>query len=151
MSGGYVRPHPDGVEIRLDEELAAFLVQFPFGLDGVRRGADDPAARRLNVPVYLDDRDADQEWWGFMGEELDQGRAADRSAFGEVMAASVAGTVMSAEEARAVLRVLVESRLVYAARLGIDVEEDYERLGPSDASVLDALAELQMALISALE
>jgi hypothetical protein len=45
----------------------------------------------------------------------------------------------------------VESRLVYAARLGIDVEEDYERLGPSDASVLDALAELQMALISALE
>ena len=82
-----------------------------------------------------------------MRDELDQARAADRSAFLELVAAARQGAEASPDEAEAFLRVLVEARLVLAARLGIEVEEDYERVPVPDAAVLDYLGGLQTLLI----
>ncbi len=145
-----IRQVDDGVELRLPAGLADFLLQLPDALDTVEPGSDDPAADRLNVPVYLDDAESNEEWWGFMGEELSHSRAADRSAFREVVSAARKGTVMSSGEAHAMLRVLAEARLVLAARLGIEIESDYEDLDVPDLAALDALGQLQVALMSVL-
>ncbi len=140
----------EGVEIELERGLVDFLLQFPDMLDNVIGGSDDAAARRLHVPVYLDDPDANGEWWGFMGAELDESRRADRSAFREALAASVKGTVVSRLEAYAMVRVLNEARLALAARVGVEIEEDYETLGEHESMMLQALGELQMAFLGAL-
>lgn len=144
-----IEPNPDGVEIEIEPELVDFLIRFPDMLDGL--GPDDPASRRLNVPVYLDDPEANAEWWGFMGSELAESRRADRSAFREVLAAAKTGTVMSRAEAWAMIRVVNEARLGHAARVGVEVESDYQTLEPHDLHLLEALAQLQMAIIWALE
>lgn len=145
-----IEPSEDGVELELEPGLVEFLLQFPEMLDEVARDDADPAAQRLKVPVYLDDAESNEEWWGFMGSELDESRSADRSAFREVLAASVGGTVASREEAYAMVRVLNEARLAMAARFGIEIASDYDRLPRSQSDMLQALGELQMALLWAL-
>lgn len=145
-----VQPVDDGIRVEMEEELVGFLLQFPRLLATLDRTSDDPAARRLHVPVYLDDPEANGEWWGFMGDELARSRQADRSALVEALTAAVEGTVVSREEAHAIVRVLVEARLVLAARLGIEVESDYERLDEREAAMVQALGELQMAFLWAL-
>lgn len=140
----------DGVEIAMEPELADFMMQFPGLLDEIERNADDPAAERLNVPVYLDDPDSNEEYWSLMASELDRSREADRSAYRAVLDAAKTGTVASREEARAMVRVLNESRLALAARFGIETESDYDNLEDSEHDILHAIAELQMALLWAL-
>lgn len=137
----------DGIELRIPEPLAGWLSDLPELLESVGDREDDPAAGRLNVPVYLDDPEANTEWWDWMGGELDAGRAADRSAFRELVEAAPDGVVASEEEAHAFLRVLVEGRLVLAARLGVEVEGDYDDLPEEQAAALQALAELQVLLL----
>ena len=85
-----------------------------------------------------------------MGEELDQSRVADRSAFGLILEAASAGTVASIAEAEAFLRVLNEARLALGARLGVEVEADYEQLAEDDQAALDYLAGMQELLLVAL-
>ena len=138
---------PGGVELHFDPGLAGLLADVPRALSSVGRTPGDPAADRLRVPVYLDDPASSQEWWSLMGGELDQSRAADRSAFAELVEAAVEGTVASMEEAQAFLRVLVEMRLVVAARLGVEVEEDYDQLPEAERVLLGALGELQVLLL----
>jgi hypothetical protein len=145
-----VQPVEGGVELQLDDAFVGFLLQFPQMLDSIERGSDDPVARRMEPAVYPDDDAANDEWWGFMSDELDRSRRADRSEFRAVMAASVEGVVVDDESARAVLRVLVESRLALAARIGIETESDYARLGPTEGAMLDSLGQLQVALLAAL-
>jgi hypothetical protein len=140
----------EGVEIEIEPPLVTFMLQFPELLDQIERGDDDPAAQRLDVPVYLDDAEANDEYWALMSSELDRSREADRSAFREVMEAAKGGTVASREEAYAMVRVLNEARLALAARFGVDTEDDYERLDDSEHDILQALGELQMALLWAL-
>lgn len=141
---------PAGIEFRLEETLVEFLRDVPRLFAALGPPDVDPAAQRLSVPVYLDDPDANAEFWRWMGSEIEQSRVADRSAFESVLADAVRGTVASRAEAEAFLRVLVEARLVLAARLGVEVEDDYERLDPHESAVLGALAELQVLLIEAL-
>jgi hypothetical protein len=138
------------IEVRFPPALAAFLADVPVALSSIRGDPEDPASARLHVPVYLDDREADDEYWQLMAGELDRERAADRSLFARVTEEAVDGVRISVEDAYAYLRVLVEARLVLAARMGVDVEDDYEDLEPSQAGVLDALAELQVLLLRAL-
>ena len=145
-----IKPVRNGVEVKLDRRIVEFLLQFADMLDGIQPGSDDPAANRLHVPVYLDDPDANSEWWQYMGSELDESRRADRSAYREALSASVKGTVVSKLEAYAMVRVLNESRLALAARVGVEIEDDYERLGDHEAMMLQALAELQMGFLQAL-
>lgn len=117
-------------------------------LEGVGEGADDPAAQRLNVPVYLDDPSANDEWWRLMGSELNDARTSDRVIF-EAMVASESST-LSEEEALAVLRVINETRLVLGARLGIDVEEDHDRVPVESRGALDYFGWIQEELTDAL-
>ncbi len=144
------RPHPEGIEVKLPDWLVAFLADVPLLLEGVGDREDDPAAERFQPPVYLDDQEASADWWHWMGSELEQSRVADRSAFELIIAEAEAGVVASPAEAEAMMRVLGQARLVLAARMGVDIEADYETLDDHSAAVLDTLAQLQEALIHAL-
>ena len=109
-------------------------------------GPGDPAMDRLVPPVYLADPEANEEWWRLMGPELKEARSADRRVFTRVV--SAAGHVaLTEDEADAFLRVLNEARLVLGVRLGIEVEEDYEKLDPDQTWILDYFAYLQEELM----
>ena len=107
-------------------------------LSGVGENPDDPAAQRLRVPVYLDDKEANEAWWLLMGQELDDARKADRAVFERVMRSDNA-VVLDDDEANAFLRVLNEARLVLGARMGVEVEEDHDRLPEPSRQALDYL------------
>lgn len=143
-------PTPDGILVTLEPDDLDLLRQLPEFLAELGEPDEDPAASRLQVPVYLDDPEASQEWWRLMGGELDQSRAADRSAFAFILEAATAGTVASTAEAEAFLRVLNEARLALAARLRVEVEADYDELPEDDRSALDYLAGMQGLLLVAL-
>jgi hypothetical protein len=140
----------DGVRITLPAGLVEFLQDVPTALDLVGAQDDDPAAARFKLPIYLDDSDANDEYWRWMGTELDEARSADRSAFALTLEEASEGVDVSVAEAHGILRVLVEIRLALAARLGVTVEADYSSLDHTDAVVLDTLAELQLLLLAAL-
>lgn len=143
-------PTPDGILVTLEPDDLEFLKQIPEFLDLLGDPETDAAAARLQVPVYLDDPVASSEWWRLMSNELTQSRAADRSAFALILEASSAGTTASVAEAEAFLRVLNEGRLALAARLSVDVQEDYEDLSEADRGALDYLASMQQFLLAAL-
>lgn len=144
-------PTADGIRITLPEGLVEFLKDVPTALDHVGTNDADPAAGRFHVAIYPEDDDANDEYWRWMEGELDQSRAADRSVFGLILDSAVDGVVVSTAEAHGILRVLVEIRLALAARLGVEVESDYENLDHTDAVVLDTLAELQLLLLTAMQ
>ena len=122
-------------------------------LASVPATGDDPATQRLQVPVYLDDPEANSEWWLFMGEELSMARAADRNVYRRVMETD-GKLELTTEEADAVLRVLNEGRLALGARFGLEVEADHDQLPDEQRQVLDflgwVLEELTVALTTAL-
>lgn len=122
-------------------------------LASVPATGDDPATQRLQVPVYLDDPEANSEWWLFMGEELSMARAADRNVYRRVMETD-GKLELTTEEADAVLRVLNEGRLALGARFGLEVEADHDQLPDEQRQVLDflgwVLEELTAALTAAL-
>ncbi|GIU91405.1 MAG: hypothetical protein KatS3mg011_0311 [Acidimicrobiia bacterium] len=142
------RPHSDGYEVRIPPEICAWLAEIPPMLEGLKPG--DPAFTRLRLPVYPGDPQADEEWWRWMGSELSTERNADREVFRRVVAQASEGIQVTTEELEAMLRVLVEARLALAARLGIEDEEDYQRLRNEEAVVLQALAELELLILRAL-
>ncbi len=107
-------------------------------LAGVGAVGTDPAATRLNVPVYLDDPESNEEWWRLMGEDLHASRKDDRVVFARVVGADEP-TVLDDADANAFLRVINEARLALAARMGLDVEEDHDRLPEDKRQVLDYL------------
>ncbi len=139
----------DGIAIRLPESVVETLQTVPELLESVDR--DEPAGRRLAASVYLDDPIADLEWWSLMEDEVTASRNADRSAFIEVMASAARGVVASVDEAEAILRVLAEARLVLAARIGLQREEDLDSLEGPAKDAMSMLAVLQELLIGVLD
>jgi hypothetical protein len=141
-----------GIRVRLPKSLARFLSDVPGVLATVGLDPDDPAAPRMNVPVYLDDPGSNAEYWRWTASDLDEGRRDDRSIFVRVVESggTPKGIVVSDDEAAALVRVLAETRLVLAARMGIEVESDYEQMDEAQAEVLDVLAHLQLLLINEL-
>lgn len=133
------------IEVRLSPEERAFLGDVLPLLAGIGAPGADPAADRLQVPVYLDDPDANAEWWRLMGSELEAGRRADRAVF-ERTVSSHQPIALSDAEADAVLRVLNEARLALGARFGIDVEDDHDDLPEDSRQVLDYLGWIQEEL-----
>ena len=129
-------PHPEGVELRLELEEIEALTMIPDMLNSVGEIAEDPAVERLTVSAYPDDEAADSEYAPWLADELEAGRAADRSTV--TTSLEVARTdpvVLSMGEAEAWLLVLNEARLALAARLGITEEgwgdeQDLEELAP---------------------
>lgn len=115
------------ISLQLDPAESAFLSDMVRMLEGVGQVEGDPGEKRLNVPAYLGDAEAAEDWRRLMGDQLEDGRARDR----EVLLSVVEGEgSVSVDPARAeaILRAVNEARLVLAARLGIEVESDYEQL-----------------------
>lgn len=135
----------DGIEVELTPEERLFLGDVLPLLAGIGVRGDDPAADRLNVPVYLDDADANEEWWRLMGQDLEAGRRSDRAVFKKVVD-SEGPVVMDDEEADAMLRVLNEARLVLGARFGVEVEADHDELPEDSRQVMDYLGWIQEQL-----
>lgn len=127
-----------GIMASFSPEERAFLADVLPLLAGIGEVGVDPAATRLNVPVYLDDPGANEEWWRLMGLDLDAARQSDRDVLRKVVQ-SDDSTVLSDEEADSLLRVLNEARLTLGARLGLEVEEDHERLEEDGRRALDYL------------
>lgn len=124
------------------------MVQLLDALEILGPPDEDPAAARLAVPVYLGDDEANSEWSSRFGDRLAMGRSVDRSVFVRTFAAG-AKTVLDADEAVSLIRVLAELRLVVAARVGVEVEADYEDLGDEQAELLNVLGWLQHSLLEA--
>jgi hypothetical protein len=138
-----------GIRVELSPEERMFLGDVLPLLAGIGAPGSDPAADRLTVPVYLDDPEANEEWWRLMGQDLEAGRQSDRAIF-QKMVSSEEGTVLEGEEADAVLRVLNQARLALGARLGIDVESDHDDLPEDSRQVMDYLGWIQEELTVAL-
>lgn len=139
------RTTPDGIQVDLTPEERMFLGDVLPMLAGIGSPGSDPAADRLKVPVYLDDPDANEEWWRLMGQELEAARRSDRAVFERVVSHE-GSTTLDTEQADAVLRVLNEARLALAARLGIDVESDHDELPEESRQVMDYLGWVQEEL-----
>lgn len=103
-------------------------------LDHIGSDGSDPGFARLNPPVYLGDAEASQEWWRLMGDQLAAARSDDRATFDAVVRG--AGTELSLTEAQAFLRVVNQARLVYAARAGVEVPDDFANLTDQQEVVL---------------
>ncbi len=139
-----------GVTAHISAAEAAVLARLPELLATAGDPDDDPGAARLSPHAYPDDPEADAEFARLAGADLARARTADRSRF----ATSVRpGKVrLTPDEAEAWLRVLAETRLLLAARAGI--EEDgwtYEELGDDPRmTLLHYLSAVQDGLIGAL-
>ncbi|HEY7821965.1 MAG TPA: DUF2017 family protein [Acidimicrobiia bacterium] len=135
----------DGIEVQLTSEERLFLGDVLPLLAGIGAQGDDPAADRINVPVYLDDADANEEWWRLMGQDLEASRRSDRAVFKKIVE-SEGPVVVDDEEADAMLRVLNEARLVLGARFGVEVEADHDDLPEDSRQVMDYLGWIQEQL-----
>jgi len=138
----------DGIDVELTGTERSFLSDVLEVLAGLPRTGDDPASRRLRVPVYLDDPDSNDEWWRLMGEELTAARHADRHVFQRALADDRCH--LTGEEANAFLRVLNEGRLALGARFGLEVEEDHDQLPDEQRDIMDYLGWLLDDLTSEL-
>lgn len=128
----------NGIAVSLTPEERIFLGDVLPLLAEIGQVGVDPAATRLKVPVYLDDPEANDEWWRLMGEEITSARRADRAVYRKVLD-SEGEPVLSDEDADSFLRVINEARLALGARLGLDVEDDHDRLPEESRQVLDYL------------
>jgi hypothetical protein len=141
----HFRTTAQGIRVDLSEEERLFLGDVAPLLAGIGAPGADPAADRLQVPVYLDDPEANDEWWRLMGQDLEAARQADRIVFQRVVSSDEPVT-LDAEEADAMLRVLNQARLALGARFGIDVEADHDELPEDSRQVLDYLGWIQEEL-----
>jgi len=127
-----------GIEVSLSPEERVFLGDVLPMLAGIGAVGSDPAADRLNVPVYLDDPEANSEWWRLMGGDLEAARKADRAVLRRVLD-DPGNPTLDDGEANALLRVINEARLALGARLGIEVDADHDDLAEDSRQVLDYL------------
>lgn len=141
----HFRTVPAGIEANLSKDERVFLGDVLPLLASIGVADSDPAADRLQVPVYLDDPESSEEWWRLMGQDLEAGRRADRTVF-EKTVSTDPPVVLTVDDADAVLRVLNEARLTLGARLGIDVESDHDTLPESSRQVMDYLGWIQEEL-----
>lgn len=141
----HFRTTREGIEVDLSSDERLFLGDVLPLLAGIGARGSDPAADRLQVPVYLDDPEANEEWWRLMGKDLEAARQSDRSIFKKVVE-SDDPVLLDDEEADAVLRVLNEARLALGARFGVDVESDHDDLPEDSRQVLDYLGWIQEEL-----
>jgi len=137
LEAGGIRVELDGWQIVLLTDVVG-LVESSF---------DDPA---LPVSAYPDLPDDDADYQRLLASERQQARAADQSAMTVTLEAAADGVVLSRSEAEAWLRVLGESRLLLASRLGVTDsvwEEDEES---QELAVLHYLSWLQASLVDVL-
>ncbi len=142
------RAKGEGVAVALSQEEIELLGALPRILDSVGEVDDDPASDRLAPRAHQDDH-TEAEYRQMVTEDMERGRTADREAF---VATLRQGEMLDWEQAEAWLRVLGESRLVLAARVGISLDgwlpEDFPQRG--EAFLVQYLGWLQESLVEAL-
>lgn len=138
------------MRVELGPGLVPGLLDLVDTLDELGAPGEDPAAARLAPPVYLGDPDAQLRWESERRGLIELGRQADRQTFSRVVSSAVAPTTIDLEDAQALVRVLAELRLMVAARFGVEVEADYQRLEEPRAELLDVLGWLQHSIIEEL-
>ncbi len=144
------RSYGGEVEIRLSPDVAAVLGYLPGILDAVGPPEEDPGAGPLARPFSRDDPGVDAELRRLVGDDLDESRHSDRAVFLSILDAGSRRRRVSKADAEAFLRVLVEARLVLAARAGIEEEDDYLVVEEGTGAILDLLGYLQVGLVEAL-
>ena len=138
MSRERIRYKNGTVVFQLSANEREFLADVLDLLATIPATGEDPATKRLHVPVYLDDPEANDEWWRLMGDELSTARMSDRAVFSRVVDAR-GKSELTTDEADAFLRVLNEGRLALGARFGLEVEDDHDRLPEEQRQVMDYL------------
>ena len=138
MSGRFQTTRDGRIALHLDAAESAFLADMVRMLASVGQIEGDPGETRLNVPAYLGDAESAEEWRQRMADRIKDGRAEDREILRSAIETGGSVTVEPAG-AEAILRVVNEARLVLAARLGIEVEADYQQLDPAGTVALHYL------------
>jgi hypothetical protein len=143
-------------EATLDEAEVGLLSTLTQQSAAVVSGADldDPAVRRVLPDAYPNDPEASAEFRRFTQADL----AGRKTANAERMLATLEETSdgrlrLDAAAAQAWLRGLTDIRLILAARLGIETEEDTESeaLDPVMRDIYDWLGFVQNSLVEALD
>ena len=109
----------DRIFVRLNSEERAVLSQLPVLVGGVGSDEDDPAAGRMTPNAYADDAEAAEEFSSMTAGDLDAARRRDAGVFAQTLD-DIGDTGMTLEEAEAWVRMIGDSRLVLAARAGVD-------------------------------
>lgn len=109
----------EGIEVLLPAGEVAVLARLTSLLGAAGIKDDDPARSRLEPSIYEDDPAASREFNRLVGTELGEARAEDRERFATTLADAADGTVLSAADAGAWVRVLGAARVVLAARSGL--------------------------------
>ncbi len=147
-----IRARRGRVRVKLSDEEVRLLTDVPAWLDDVGSDPNDPAGPRLNQSAYPEDPMASAEYGITAGDALDQGRRADRTVFTRTIGDAAAGVDLSVEEAEAWMRVIGDSRLVLAARSGVDDSSWEQPSGHSpEIEMLRYLTYVQANLIDALD
>ncbi len=135
---------PGGIKVQLAGWQIVLLKDV---IELVEASGDDPA---LPVRAYPDEPEEDAQYRRLIESERSQARAADQSAVSLTLDAAADGVFLSRAEAEAWLRVLGESRLLIASRLGV-VDNDWEDDEDSEElAVLHYLSWLQSSLVEIL-
>ena len=145
--------HRDGAEVvatfttrevtllsELADQLGALLEE---------RESADPAVARLLPDAYRDDADAASEFRRFMEDDLVARKAFNARALGESLGDGAVR--LDAGAVQSWLRSLTDLRLVIAARLGIQRDDDEGSGDPFLQDVYGWLGYVQSSLLDALE
>ena len=145
-------PRSDGsIGVRLNASERRLLAGLVAVLESVGDADGDPAALGLQAAAYPDDPALEAEWVAMIGADLEADRSADRRAFAASLGGLGATGSLSEEEAEAWLRVIGDTRLALAARLGID-RDGWEEEGHDDPgrAMVMFLGYLQQELVEVL-
>lgn len=126
------------------------------GIGGGDTLSTDPAVARLLPNAYADDDEASAEFRRLTEHSLAERKVANaRQVITGLLTAQGAEFELDAEAQQAWLRTITDIRLVLAARLGIETDEDSGRTDSEEArwmrDVYDWLAAVQTALLEAME
>jgi hypothetical protein len=141
----------DRIFVRLSSKERAVLSQLPVLVGGVGIEENDPAYGRMSPNAYADDVEAAQEFTSMTAGDLDAARRRDAEVFAETLDA-IGDTGMTLEEAEAWVRMIGDSRLVLAARAGVDHDSGLPEPSATDPRIalVHYLGALQNDVVEAL-
>jgi hypothetical protein len=128
---GPVEALGDGVfRINLTEDERATLLGFVDQLEEVLSAEhSDPRLRRLFPTAYHENPDLDEEYQGYMRDELSQSRAASIASVREVLQSP---ETLTEAQLYAFMMVLNSLRLVLGTLLGVSEDEDTDDIDDDD-------------------
>jgi hypothetical protein len=128
---GPVESLGDGVfRINLTEDERATLLGFVNQLEEVLSAEhSDPRLRRLFPTAYHENPDLDEEYQGYMRDELSQSRAASIASVREVLQSP---ETLTEAQLYAFMMVLNSLRLVLGTLLGVSEDEDTDDIDDDD-------------------